>query len=276
MLTDGSTGVSSVQSFFGFPLSQPLVYVAAFAVICILLAVFAWVLRKVTGRTRVEGNGRGRQPRLGIVDTFPIDRQRQLVIIRRDSVEHLLLVGGTSDILIESNIIRSLNVASVREPAPQAKPSAPINGTTNGSSSVRSSNVAELSFAPEQKEAVVPPPLPPQPAFPVEPVFKPVAIPRATDLAEIANRFQSSSASPLIAEREPAIAQSDEPIPLPQVVSVQRNEELISEGPSLSTVEPIIPSVERDVPSISVTPEARDAGSLNDTLRQLLGRTRDH
>ena len=98
-----------MQSIFGLQLSQPLVYFAAIAVILLLLAVFAWVLRKISGNNaQLEGSTRSRQPRLGIVDTFQLDRQRQLVIIRRDSVEHLLLLGGTNDVVVESNIIRTI------------------------------------------------------------------------------------------------------------------------------------------------------------------------
>src|SRR6185312_11522853 len=51
--------------------------------------------------------GRARQMRLGIVDAFDLDRQRQLVIVRRDNVEHLVMIGGPNDILIESQIIRT-------------------------------------------------------------------------------------------------------------------------------------------------------------------------
>ena len=38
---------------------------------------------------------------------------------------------------------------------------------------------------------------------------------------------------------------------------------------------PIIPAAERAEMTEAVKPEVRDIGSLNDTLRQLLGRTRD-
>ena len=51
--------------------------------------------------------GRARQPRLGIVDAFDLDRQRQLVIVRRDHVEHLLMIGGPNDVVVESNIVRA-------------------------------------------------------------------------------------------------------------------------------------------------------------------------
>lgn len=50
--------------------------------------------------------GRARQPRLGIVDVYDLDRQRQLILLRRDNVEHLLLVGGPNDVVVETNIVR--------------------------------------------------------------------------------------------------------------------------------------------------------------------------
>jgi len=61
--------------------------------------------------------GRSRQPRLGVVDIYDLDRQRQLVLLRRDNVEHLLLIGGLNDVVIETNIVR---VAGARIPSPEA------------------------------------------------------------------------------------------------------------------------------------------------------------
>ncbi|MBF9233450.1 hypothetical protein I2H38_08655 [Microvirga sp. BT350] len=63
-----------------------------------------------------QDRGRSRQPRLGVVDIYDLDRQRQLVLLRRDNVEHLLLIGGLNDVVIETNIVR---VAGARlAPAP--------------------------------------------------------------------------------------------------------------------------------------------------------------
>src|ERR687890_2613920 len=83
-------------------------YLIAFAIIFVLLALFALVLRRLTGgRLSVPGNDRRtRQPRLGIVDVYDLDRQRQLILLRRDNVEHLLLVGGPNDVVVETNIVR--------------------------------------------------------------------------------------------------------------------------------------------------------------------------
>jgi hypothetical protein len=49
---------------------------------------------------------RGRQPRLAVIEAGAVDGRRKLVIVRRDNVEHLIMIGGPTDILIEANIVR--------------------------------------------------------------------------------------------------------------------------------------------------------------------------
>ena len=75
------------------------------------LIVLAILYRMVFAhRLRVPG-GRTRQPRLGLVDAFSLDGQRQLVLVRRDNVEHLVMIGGPNDVLVESQINRALTAA---------------------------------------------------------------------------------------------------------------------------------------------------------------------
>jgi flagellar protein FliO/FliZ len=77
-------------------------------------------------RLRVPG-GRTRQPRLGLVDAFSLDGQRQLVLIRRDNIEHLVMIGGPNDVLVESQINRA--AVPARESAqasPLLVPSTPV------------------------------------------------------------------------------------------------------------------------------------------------------
>jgi hypothetical protein len=107
-----------VSSLFGIEASRAVQFAIAFAIILILLVLFGVVFRKLTGaRLMMPGSdrSRGRQPRLGIVDVYDLDRQRQLLLLRRDNVEHLLLIGGPNDVVIETNIVR---VAGARIPAP--------------------------------------------------------------------------------------------------------------------------------------------------------------
>lgn len=51
------------------------------------------------------GSMRGRAgKRLSIVETMAIDTKHRLVLIRRDQTEHLILVGGATDLLIEGGL----------------------------------------------------------------------------------------------------------------------------------------------------------------------------
>ena len=80
-------------------------------------------------RLRVPG-GRTRQPRLGLVDAFSLDGQRQLVLVRRDNVEHLVMIGGPNDVLLESQINRAAAPARENSQAsPLLMPSTPVRRT---------------------------------------------------------------------------------------------------------------------------------------------------
>ena len=103
------TGLSALN------LPQPLVWIVAFAIIFGLLAAFAHLLKRIAGSRAAElEGGRTRLPRLGLVDRFDLDRHRKLLIVRRDNVEHLILVGPT-DVVVESNIVRAAGAVPLRE-----------------------------------------------------------------------------------------------------------------------------------------------------------------
>jgi len=103
------------------------------AVLALLGLIVFIIYRTVfSHRLRVPG-GRTRQPRLGVVDAFSVDGQRQLVLVRRDNVEHLILIGGPNDVLVESQIVRmaapaqqngAASVAAVASPPPPPPPQA--------------------------------------------------------------------------------------------------------------------------------------------------------
>jgi flagellar protein FliO/FliZ len=108
-----------VSSFFGIEASRPVQIAAAVAIFLVLLLIFFLVARKLMGaRLMMPGSdrGRSRQPRIGIVDIYDLDRQRQLVLLRRDNVEHLLLIGGLNDVVIETNIVRVAGARTSAQP----------------------------------------------------------------------------------------------------------------------------------------------------------------
>ena len=46
--------------------------------------------------------------RLAILEVAPLDAKRRLVLVRRDGAEHLLLIGGESDLVVERAILPDL------------------------------------------------------------------------------------------------------------------------------------------------------------------------
>ena len=82
---------------------------AAGAIAALLAAALVLVIFRLAPARRLKApsNGRARLPRLGVIDAVDVDRQRQLVIVRRDNIEHLLMIGGPNDVVIESGIIRA-------------------------------------------------------------------------------------------------------------------------------------------------------------------------
>jgi hypothetical protein len=70
--------------------------------IIVVLSIVLFVLR-ARGTLAVRRLGR-----LSVIDFCEVDKARRLVIVRRDNVEHLLLIGGAQDLLIE----KSLNIAA--------------------------------------------------------------------------------------------------------------------------------------------------------------------
>lgn len=77
---------------------------AAFALgVVLVLAVLALWALKFVFRTS-SGVARGRNRRLMVVDNLPLDQRRQLLILRRDNVEHLVMIGGAQDLVIETGI----------------------------------------------------------------------------------------------------------------------------------------------------------------------------
>ena len=109
-----------------------------------LILILWWLIRKALGdRLNMSDrpDRRGRPPRLGITESFAVDRQgRRLVMVRRDNVEHLVMIGGPNDLLIESNVLRGERPL-VNRP---------------------DTRTAEAELLPPVETIVAPPPAPPQ------------------------------------------------------------------------------------------------------------------
>jgi hypothetical protein len=71
-----------------------------------LIAVTASVMRRSRASRLGAGERGGQRRRLAVVDAARIDKNRTLVLVSRDNIEHLLMIGGPTDIVIEPNIVR--------------------------------------------------------------------------------------------------------------------------------------------------------------------------
>ncbi len=74
----------------------------ALGLVLIFIVLLVWFLKFFNRLT--DNIARSRNKRLAVLDSTPIDQKRQLVLVRRDDIEHLLLIGGESDIVVEKNI----------------------------------------------------------------------------------------------------------------------------------------------------------------------------
>ncbi len=73
-----------------------------------LIGVLALIARRAglgfPARTTKTGNAR----RIEVIEVAPVDGRRRLVLVRRDNVEHLLLLSPTSELVVEAGITQTL------------------------------------------------------------------------------------------------------------------------------------------------------------------------
>lgn len=144
---------------------------AAFALGAVIVGIVLvlWVLKWLSNASGKVARGRNR--RLAVVDSLALDPKRQLLIVRRDNVEHLILTGGPHDVVVETGI--------AVEEAPAAQPTRrpiPI--------------VAARKPAPAKTAPAVAPPVAPASVQPAEPAAATpaTAIERLRDLGQPTNK----------------------------------------------------------------------------------------
>lgn len=107
-----------IEGYFRFLLA--LIFVLA------LIGVFAALARRLGfGFPTATGKGKGR--RLSVTEVMNVDAKRRLLLVRRDNIEHLVLVGGGSDMIVEGGI-RAPAFAAALEDAVQGDSAAPGSG----------------------------------------------------------------------------------------------------------------------------------------------------
>ncbi|MBO6955091.1 MAG: FliO/MopB family protein, partial [Rhizobiales bacterium] len=79
-------------------------------VVVALIFLVAWVVKRFGG-SRFGGH-HGDEAELQVVSTLAIDPKRKLVLVRHGKLEHLLLIGGGSDAVIERSMVGGIPLAA--------------------------------------------------------------------------------------------------------------------------------------------------------------------
>ncbi|MCL6708082.1 flagellar biosynthetic protein FliO [Pseudomonas sp. R2.Fl] len=162
--------------------------IAAAGVSLALLGLFIvlWILRHRAPSPFVRG-GRNRQPRLQVLDAAAVDARRRLVLVRRDNIEHLIMIGGPTDIVIESGIGDERPYISVQAPQQESLPAPDRPAAALAPSAQQPQRIAPAANAapapaarpaPAREEPAAPRPAPSSPAAakPVQPEPAPVVV----------------------------------------------------------------------------------------------------
>ncbi|MBW9090211.1 flagellar biosynthetic protein FliO [Rhizobium wenxiniae] len=168
------------------------------ALIC--LVGILWIVRGRRGPSPFVRGGRNRQPRLQVLDAAAVDARRRLVLVRRDDVEHLIMIGGPTDVVIESRI------------------TGPARDAENPIQDVQTVTTAAPTAAITAKPAATEPARRPAPA----PAPRPEAI--KEPMAEVPAREARAVAAPQPAAAPSIPAPRMEPVVAPQPANPARME----------------------------------------------------
>jgi flagellar biogenesis protein FliO len=245
---------------------QTLTFLFAFIAVLALIGVAAWVVRRYANNRLGANTQRGRMPRLAVIDAAAVDGRRRLVLVRRDNVEHLLMIGGPSDIVVESNIVRAMPNRDQMAPRPavgeQPPRIAPLPDTAwsdeaareAARSDARSTDASDHHAEPHMPE---PPPRPARPSFADE-VRRPAPPPMPERRGDPLTGFAPESISgrpepapPRLPRSEPLMPRPQRELPKPPAREAPPVREALSarEAPPIREVLPV-----RDAPAVRETP----------------------
>jgi flagellar protein FliO/FliZ len=252
------------DSLFGIAMPLPVKFLLIFGFVLCVLFAFLWALRRFGTGQLGGGSARGRQHRLSVLEWAKVDNRRFLCLVRRDNVEHLLIIGGPTDVVVEANIVRAVaaprDVALARpaaaEPLPRAIP-LPDNG--NGS-------------WPLQPEVITPPP-PARPAPKIEP-----ASDEAPAWPPLQPQADTPPAAPARPQRDTLAALADElsARPAPPSLPSRARTQAPARAPLEARAEPRVvePRPEPRAPTVQAapTPTPADTAAADQSLAEMAHR----
>ncbi|MDF2998682.1 MAG: hypothetical protein K0R27_4319 [Xanthobacteraceae bacterium] len=232
-LSAGATGLTGLAT-----------YVLAAAGVLVLLGIVLWFARRSNGGEIARKMAPAR--RLAVIDQIALDEKRRLVLIQRDGVEHLVILGGANELLVESGIgdarasrfnerelraparevqeLPAFPAAPAREAPPLAAPSVAHAGRQPALAEPTPTAFSEPPRRPAAVEAPAPlrPASPPRSEPPRPQPAAPAPIPRRADplppVVQAAPVAQPVPAVPPVVQAPPVVpAPAVPPVPPPVV-----------------------------------------------------------
>jgi hypothetical protein len=267
----------------------------------VLLLAVLWLIRGRGGPSPFVRGGKSRQPRLQVLDAAAVDARRRLVLVRRDNVEHLIMIGGPTDIVIESGIgddrLAALEGTIARDRAAIAAAEADARISAERSAAMIAPARAETvrTSEPERPAAASRPAPPVRQAEPVqavaatarteasEPVARaeprPIPTPPPVAVRPQAPEPAFAAVAPPAAPTTPTVRPYQQPAPVVEAVAVPPAERPVVQAPQpvspapaavIAAAAPVAPAAQAQ-PTTETRPlEAYqvEAGNMLDAVRQ--------
>ncbi|WP_404861663.1 flagellar biosynthetic protein FliO [Georhizobium sp. MAB10] len=233
--------------------------ILAVSIALLALVVVYWIYRMRSGAPVTGLGGRGRrESRLAVVESAMVDTKRRIVLIRRDDVEHLILIGGPADVVVESGIGGSAQAPSIETDwGPSKEAEGQKAASTTGEPVRRAPEMpapAPVATAPVAPAAAAAPK-----HFPAERFAQPSANSAEEPRVEgvrAGNPFDEAEFSAVLA----AEMERNRPVKVTPFVTLDKD--------AAERAKASIPSIE---PPQEMTPQQKKATSLQEEMARLLG-----
>jgi outer membrane biosynthesis protein TonB len=210
-----------LDSVAGPGYTAALLWTVAALILLVIVLVIIKLFRSLTFGTFVSG-GRNRKTRLAVMDAAAVDSHRRLVLVRRDDVEHLLLIGGPTDVVVEQDIRlnqRRPSLAGENNHEPPARPRALEPQPQPAPRPAPQPRTPEPAPRPMSAAQPIPAVAPQQPAPMAAPRPTPAPAPRPEP------RMPAAPVAPAPVRQEPVISAAPvQQAPAPAVSAPQRDD----------------------------------------------------